>query len=141
LNASDFARILLLWVQNKQNFLMVFLKDFCIAYSLNPFWRVMFETRKVDWGEPYLHYLNKTIFVEKSFEILCNTKYFKTNTRIYTNLDEWKQQASYLRNMFEFIHHPKYGCSKSLGLTETQILFQKTNFFFQTFTNFSICIF
>jgi hypothetical protein len=37
-------------------------------------------------------------------------KFIETNVRIYTNFDEWNNKSFYPSNMFEFIHHPEYGC-------------------------------
>ena len=67
-------------------------KDFYITFSLKSFLKGHIWTRKVSfWGKTYLYLLNNRIFVERSFEKSIAHKSFKTNVRIHTNFNEWKQ--------------------------------------------------
>jgi hypothetical protein len=87
-------RFFLLQIQNMEMYSWCFLKICILLIHWSHFWRVTFWTRKVSfWGETYLHILNNRIFVKRNFENLNCTKSFKTNIRIYTNFDEWKQQV------------------------------------------------
>jgi hypothetical protein len=81
------------------------------------FWRIMFWTRKVSfWGETYLHLLNNRIFVERSFENLHCTNLSKLMQESIQILMNENNKSFYSSDMFEFIHHPKYGCCDLKGL-------------------------
>jgi hypothetical protein len=76
-----------------------------------------FELGKISfWGETYLHLLNNRIFVERSFENLHCTNISKL---IEESVQFWwikNNKSFYPSDMFEFIHHPEYGCHDLKGL-------------------------
>jgi hypothetical protein len=100
-----------------------FLMIFIILIHWSHFWRVMFWTRKVSfWDKTYMHSLKNRIFVWKSFKNLYCTNVSKLKLE---SIQIWMNKISksfYLRNMFEFVHHPKYGCLSYYRLTTPKIL-------------------
>ena len=91
--------------------------DLVISIHWSHFWRAMFWARKVRfWGEAYLHLLNNRIYRERSFENLHCTNLSKLKQISIQILMNENNKSFYLSDMFEFIHHPKYGCCDLEGL-------------------------
>jgi hypothetical protein len=63
-----------------------------------------------------LHLLNNRIFVKKSFENLHSTNLSKLMQESIQILMNENNKSFYPSNMFEFIHHPEYGCHDLKGL-------------------------
>jgi hypothetical protein len=60
--------------------------------------------------------LNNRIFVERSFENLHHTNFSKPMEETTQILMNENNKSFYPLNMFEFIHHPKFGCRDLKGL-------------------------
>jgi hypothetical protein len=88
------TRFFLLWIQNMEIYLWcILIKKLYYLFIEAIFEGSCFELKKVNfWSETYLHLLNYRIFIEEFWKSTLQ-KSFKTNIRIYTNFDEWKQQV------------------------------------------------
>jgi hypothetical protein len=107
----------LLWIQNMEIYLWCFSKNFILLIYLSHFWRVILWTRKVSfWDETYLHLLNSRIYIERSFENLHYTNHSQVMYESTQILMNENNKSFYPLGMFEFIHHPKYGCRNLKGL-------------------------
>jgi hypothetical protein len=110
-NLVILTRFFSLWLQNMEIYLWCYLKIFILLIHWSHFWRIMFWTRKVNfWGETYLHLLNNRIYVEKNFENLHYINLSKLMKKSTQYLMNEHNKSFYPSNMFEFIHHPEYGC-------------------------------
>jgi hypothetical protein len=69
-----------------------------------------------------LHSLNNRIFVDMSFK---NPYYSNVSKLINKFISIWMNENNksfFPRDMFQFIHHPKYGCRDHLGLNSVCLM-------------------
>jgi hypothetical protein len=85
--------------------------DFRLGFSdFDKIFVVMSSKYGSFWGETYLHLLNNGIFVVRSFENLHYTNLSKLMQESIEILMNETSESFYPLDMFEFIHHPQYGC-------------------------------
>jgi hypothetical protein len=100
LGFSDFNKTFLLWVQYMEIYLWCFFEDFYITYSLKSFLKghvLNLKSQFLRWNI-LAPFEQQNICREEFWKSILH-KSFKTNVRISTNFDEWKQQV------FPFFRH------------------------------------
>jgi hypothetical protein len=104
----------------KKLYMVFFLQTFISLIHWSHFSSIMFWAKKVIfWGETYLHSLNNKILVERSLKNLYCTNLSKLIQESIQILMNENNNPFYPWSMFEFIHHPNYGCCNHWGLNST----------------------